>query len=104
VQRSTSSFCPVQLGAETATNYCDFLVSSRTTGLLTITASQYENLQPLYFNIGGTSYELTPNAQIWPRSLNAQINGDENGIYLVVSDLKSPSGQGLDFISMISFI
>lgn len=76
---------------------------SRTTGLLTITASQYENLQSLYFNIGGNSYELTPNAQIWPRSLNAHVGGDENSIYLVVTDLGRPSGQGLDFISMISF-
>ncbi|KAH9979938.1 acid protease [Lactifluus volemus] len=75
----------------------------QTTGLLTITASQFENLQSLFFNIGGISYELTPNAQIWPRSLNAQIGGDANSIYLVVSDLQSPSGQGLDFISMTSF-
>jgi hypothetical protein len=100
VQRSTSSFCPVQLGAEEATNYRDSL-SSRTTGYLTITASQYESLQSLYFNIGGISYELTPNAQIWPRSLNAQIHGDEDSIYLVVTDLHKPSGQGLDFISMM---
>ncbi|KAI0247452.1 aspartic peptidase domain-containing protein [Lactifluus subvellereus] len=75
-----------------------------TTGLLTITASQYENLQSLYFNIGGNSYELTPNAQIWPRSLNAQLGGDENSIILVVTDLGSPSGRGLDFINGFAFL
>ncbi|KAH9952696.1 aspartic peptidase domain-containing protein [Lactifluus volemus] len=79
--------------AEEATNYRDFLVSSRKTGYLTITASQYENLQSLYFNIGGTSYKLTSNAQIWPRS-----------IYLVVTDLHRSSGQGLDFINGFAFL
>ena len=49
--------------------------------------------------LGGVSYELTANAQIWPRSLNSTIGGEEGKIYLVVSDLGSESGQGLDFIS-----
>lgn len=33
-----------------------------TTGLLRVSADQYSNLQSLFFNIGGVSYELTPNA------------------------------------------
>ena len=37
-----------------------------TTGLLTLTESQFNNLQSLFFNIGGTTYEFTANAQIWP--------------------------------------
>ena len=74
-----------------------------TTGLLTITEEQYNNLQSLVFNIGGTSYELTANGQIWPRSLNSTIGGEEGKIYLVVSDLGSPSGQGLDFIDGFGF-
>jgi hypothetical protein len=32
--------------------------------LLMISSDQYANLSSLYFNIGGVSYELTPNAQI----------------------------------------
>ena len=71
----------------------------RTTGLLTLTQSQFANLKSLFFNIGGVSYELTPNAQIWPRALNSTLGGDASKIYLIVSDLGSPSGQGLDFIS-----
>jgi hypothetical protein len=51
---------------------------------------------------GGVTYELTANAQIWPRSQNSQLGGDENSIYLVVADMGSPSGQGLDFISTYS--
>lgn len=56
-----------------------------------------------HFTTGGTAFELSANAQIWPRALNSQIGGEEGKIYLVVADLGSPSGQGLDFISA-SFI
>jgi len=75
-----------------------------TTGLLTITQEQYNNLQSLYFNIGGTTFELTANAQIWPRALNSTLGGDADSIYLVVSNLGSPSGQGLDFINGFAFL
>jgi hypothetical protein len=74
------------------------------TGLLTITSDQYNKLQTLNFNIGGTTYGLTPNGQIWPRSLNTDIGGDSNLIYLVVSDIGSNSGSGLDFINGYSFL
>ncbi|KAG6327123.1 hypothetical protein ID866_11966, partial [Astraeus odoratus] len=69
------------------------------TGLLTLTQQQYDKLQSLYFNIGGTTFEFTPNAQIWPRALNSILGGDPNKIYLITSDLGSPSGSGLDFIN-----
>ncbi|KAG1884799.1 acid protease [Suillus subluteus] len=74
------------------------------TGLLMITSDQYANLQTLNFNIGGTSYGLTPNGQIWPRSLNSDIGGSSNNIYLVVNDIGSNSGGGLDFINGYSFL
>ena len=70
------------------------------TGLLSLTEGQFANLQSLFFTIGGTTFELTPNAQIWPRALNSTIGGEEGRIYLVAADLGSESGQGLDFISM----
>ncbi|TFK52340.1 acid protease [Heliocybe sulcata] len=76
----------------------------QTTGLLTLTEQQYNNLQSLYFKIGNTTYELTPDAQIWPRSLNSTIGGTEGNIYLVVSDLGSQSGSGLDFINGFAFL
>lgn len=75
-----------------------------TTGLLSIDATQYDNLKTLSFNIGGTSYDMTPNAQIWPRSLNSVIGGDASGIYLIVSDIGTPSGSGLDFMSGYVFL
>ncbi|KAG1742570.1 acid protease [Suillus lakei] len=75
-----------------------------TTGLLTITPGQYARLQTLTFKIGGKAYNLTPNAQIWPRSLNTDIGGDSDSIYLIVSDIGSNSGSGLDFINGYAFL
>ena len=36
------------------------------TGLLKITSANFAKLQNLVFTIGGTTFTLTPNAQIWP--------------------------------------
>ncbi|KAI0826845.1 acid protease [Trametes gibbosa] len=74
------------------------------TGLLTLTDAQFKELKSLFFTIGGTSFELTANAQIWPRALNSTIGGEEGKIYLVASDLGSQSGQGLDFINGFAFL
>ncbi|KAG2147744.1 acid protease [Suillus bovinus] len=76
----------------------------KTTGLLQISSDQYQQLLSLYFTIGGVTYELTPNAQIWPRSLNSYIEGTTDGIYLVVSSNGSPSGSGLDFTNGYCFL
>ena len=35
-------------------------------GLLRLTPAQFANLESLFFHIGDTTYEFTPNAQIWP--------------------------------------
>ncbi|KAG1834832.1 acid protease [Suillus variegatus] len=74
------------------------------TGLLMITSAQYANLQTLNFNIGGVNYGLTANAQIWPRSLNTDIGGSSDSIYLIVNDIGTHSGSGLDFINGYSFL
>jgi hypothetical protein len=67
------------------------------TGLLSITSDQFSYLNSFYFNINGISFELTPNAQIFPRALNSQIGGVAGGIYLIITDNGSNSGSGLDF-------
>ena len=36
--------------------------------------------------------------------LNTAIGGDADGIYLIVADLGSPSGEGLDFINGFSWL
>ncbi|KAG1822110.1 acid protease [Suillus variegatus] len=74
------------------------------TDLLKISSDQYDQLSSLYFTIGGVTYELTPNAQIWPRSLNTAIGGTTDGIYLVVSSTGSSSGSGDDFTNGYCFL
>ncbi|KAJ6621077.1 aspartic protease [Mycena sp. CBHHK59/15] len=79
-------------------------VADSATGLLRITTTQFAALQNLNFVIGGVTYALTPNAQIWPRSLNTAIGGTASRIYLVVADWGSNSGAGLDFINGYTFL
>ncbi|KAG1748551.1 hypothetical protein EDB19DRAFT_209255 [Suillus lakei] len=68
-------------------------IYDKATKLLTITETQYENLQSLNFEIGGVTYELTRNAQIWPRKLNTLLEGGQEGkFYLIVMDLGTPTG------------
>jgi cathepsin E len=56
------------------------------------------------FAISQTTFGLTPNAQIWPRSLNTAIGGNANSIYLVVNNIGTATGQGLDFIDGYTFL
>lgn len=79
-------------------------VLDETTGLLTLTPSQFANLKSLFFNVNGTSFEVTANAQAWPRSLNSLIGGSSDKVYLIVADIGFPSGQGLDFINGQTFL
>ncbi|CCM03747.1 uncharacterized protein FIBRA_05893 [Fibroporia radiculosa] len=74
------------------------------TGLLRLSTSEYDNLESLYFNIGGSSLEFTANAQIWPRSLNSAIGGSSDYVYLIVNNIGTPSGEGLDFINGYTFL
>ncbi|KAG2368809.1 aspartic peptidase domain-containing protein [Suillus spraguei] len=75
-----------------------------TTGLLRITTAKYDDLEDLNFNVGSETYALTPNGQIWPRSLNTYIGGVTDDIYLVVNSIGTPSGEGLDFINGYTFL
>lgn len=58
------------------------------TGLLKLPSTAYSALENLTFRIGSQNYILTPNAQIWPRSLNSGIGGSSDYIYLVVSNVR----------------
>jgi cathepsin E len=48
-------------------------------------------------------FDLTPDAQIWPRALNEAIGGDADGIYLVVADIGDKLTD-IDFINGMSFL
>jgi cathepsin E len=78
-------------------------VYDENTGLLRITPAQYENLQSLFFGIGGRTYELNANAQIWPRTLGVP-GGEKDSIYLVVFDLGSIISLDLGFIAGQPFL
>jgi len=75
-----------------------------TTGFLEVTAAQYAALQDVSFVINGTTFSLTPNAQLWPRSLNNLIKGVSSSYYLVFQDIGAMSGLGFDFIMGYSFL
>ncbi|SRR5258708_34917606 len=79
-------------------------VPDNSTGLLKITPTQYKNLRPLDFTTGGRTFSLNANAQIWSRSLNTFTNGTSKGIYLIVNDIGTPSGKGVEFINGYSFL
>ncbi|PPQ79426.1 hypothetical protein CVT25_002696 [Psilocybe cyanescens] len=74
------------------------------TGLLKVTTANFNALQSLFFVANGATFELTANAQIWPRALNTDIGGVAGSIYLIVADLGSNSGEGLDFINGFTFL
>lgn len=83
----------------------------KTTKLPKITPDQYDKLQPLTFEIGGEPFVLTPNAQTWPRSLNAAIGGSPDEIYLIVHDIgyihdeyPAKLESGIDFINGYKFL
>ncbi|KAL4245114.1 Polyporopepsin [Abortiporus biennis] len=73
-------------------------------GLLRLTPAQFANLKSLFFVINGVTYELTANAQIWPRSLNTAIGGSNSFVYLIVGNIGTASGKGLDFINGMTFL
>ena len=79
-------------------------VVDQDTGLLSITSAQYANLQSLFFVASGNTYELTANAQIWPRTLNNVIGGKSDSIYLVVQDIGQTAQSGMDFICGMTFL
>ncbi|CAL1710305.1 unnamed protein product [Somion occarium] len=72
--------------------------------LLRLTPAQFANLESLFFTIGTETYELTPNAQIWPRALNSAIGGSDDFVYLMINDIGTPSGYGFDFIDGMTFL
>ncbi|KAG6817906.1 hypothetical protein H0H87_012374 [Tephrocybe sp. NHM501043] len=79
-------------------------VLDNTTGLLRITSAQFSNLKSLFFTINGATFEFTANAQLWPRSLNTAIGGSASSIYLIVADIGTSTGEGLDFINGYAFL
>ena len=73
-------------------------VLDNSTGLLSITPTQYNKLQSLFVKVGGATYEITKNAQTLPRSLNTVIGGNSTSFYIIIGDMGSNGGEGLDIV------
>ena len=73
-------------------------------GFCFIAPDKYDSLQSLFFGIGDSSFELTANAQIWPRALNSQIGGTNDHIYLAIQSLPTSSGEGPDCVLGRTFL
>ncbi|KAJ7673518.1 hypothetical protein B0H17DRAFT_1335018 [Mycena rosella] len=79
-------------------------VEDASTQLLTMTEDQYNNMQSMMFKIG-VEYELTKNAQIWPRSMNDSLSVPSNKICLIFADMGNVNvGDGLCFIHGFTFL
>lgn len=86
-----------------ATPFLDTIVSltgavfDDPTGLFRV--DSMDSVQSLFYNIGGTIFELTPNAQIFPPQFNTLIGGQDGVFYLLFADLgdaaNQPSGPGM---------
>ncbi|KAJ7022713.1 acid protease [Mycena alexandri] len=80
-------------------------ILDKTTDLLTVTEDQYNSMQSMMFKIGGVEYELTKNAQIWPRCMNNTLGADPSKIYLIFADMgEIDVGDGLCFINGFTFL
>jgi hypothetical protein len=60
------------------------------TGFLRVSQEQYDSMGSLRMCVGEDKFEITRDAQRWPKALNAVIGGDGDGVYLVVSDVSFP--------------
>ncbi|TFK67318.1 family A1 protease [Pluteus cervinus] len=74
------------------------------TQLLRIPAERYSELQSLYFIIDGVSFELTPNAQIWPRTINWFIGGTRDYVYSIIGQLGDRTDPGIGFVLGYTFL
>ncbi|KAG6332007.1 hypothetical protein ID866_7080 [Astraeus odoratus] len=68
-------------------------------GWYSLTQDQYNNLGILSFVIGGQDYDLSPNAQIFPRA-----SPDEERIFLIVGEQRRIQDSGLDFTLGYPFV
>ncbi|KAG8694827.1 hypothetical protein FRC08_008233 [Ceratobasidium sp. 394] len=88
--------------------YSDSLPGSKiddATRLLEIPKESISKMKSLFFNINGVSYEFTPNAQLWPRSLNVALGGKAESYYSVVNALTDfEADTGASFVNGYVFL
>lgn len=75
-------------------------IYDNSTGFYTITTEKYNNLKSLFFEINGSTFEVTRNAQIFPHAMSDQIRP---GIILLTVG-KLGYVRGMDFICGMAFL
>ncbi|KAF8480633.1 aspartic peptidase domain-containing protein [Gautieria morchelliformis] len=78
-------------------------VLDNTTGLLRLTTTQFANLQSFSLTPPQTTFELTANAQAWPRSLNSSLAATQQCLPHCWRP-RHPQWRGLDFINGFAFL
>lgn len=76
----------------------------KTTGLLKIDLERYNKLKSLFFTVEDRTYEFNANAQAWPRALNHLIGGDNDSVYLIVTDLGPDLSKEMGFVAGMTFL
>ncbi|KAJ3865972.1 acid protease [Lentinula novae-zelandiae] len=101
----------LMLPADAVTAYQDLTGATldSTTGLLSITEAQLSNLTTLSFigtDINGETqhFDLTPNAQLFPRAFNTEIGGSADDIFLITASSGSNDASSIDCIMGQSFL
>ncbi|KAJ3885370.1 acid protease [Lentinula edodes] len=101
----------LMLPEDAVTTYQDLIGATvdPTTGLLSITEAQLSNLTTLSFigtDINGETqhFDLTPNAQLFPRALNTRIGGSADDILLITASSGSNDASTIDCIMGQSFL
>ncbi|KAF8750900.1 Eukaryotic aspartyl protease [Rhizoctonia solani] len=77
----------------------------QSTKLLEIPKDSVGKMKSLFFVINGIPYEFTPNAQLWPRTLNTALGGKADAYYSVISPLSDfEADTGSSFINGYAFL
>lgn len=69
-----------------------------TTGLLKISKADYEKMESLYLEIGGTTFELTKEAQRFPQAYLPLVRGDQNQIYLAIGNVSPVFSRNIRYL------
>ncbi|KZV88127.1 family A1 protease [Exidia glandulosa HHB12029] len=69
------------------------------TGLLSVTEAQFTQMKTLNLVVNGqVTLPITRDAQRWPQALTTAIGGDPKAVYLIIGNLGTSRGSGIDFI------
>ena len=87
---------PESFSAYRSATHADFDWYSK---LLSLPPDAKKNLKSLFFEIGGRSFEIPPEEQVWPQKLNDVAGGPAEDSYLAFIEMLSDNGVGISLIN-----